>query len=84
MAFRGSGALPDVTSEAVSDFGELFAMSGFDGLVQLPVVEIYAENHNFGSRDLARLRNLPLDRWAGCSVKHNAALLSCIFECAPF
>lgn len=44
MAFRGSGALPDVTSEAVSDFGELFAMSGFDGLVQLPVVEIYAEN----------------------------------------
>ena len=45
MALRGSGALLDVTSEAASDFGECFAMSRFDGLAQLSVVEVFAENH---------------------------------------
>jgi hypothetical protein len=47
-AFRGKGALLAVTSDAASDFGVCFAMSRFDGIVQLSVVEAHPENLKIG------------------------------------
>jgi hypothetical protein len=77
MASRGNGVLLDVSSEAASDFGACFAMSRFDGFVELSVVELFTNNQGltraFAGRDSVHFRNWRIQP-IGCQTEHNAAV----------